>query len=107
MIARDLFISGLRELAGFLDDNPQIPVPVTQDFYVFTDVDAARDMMAGTGTWDKDYNGEYLSYIREFGGMDYRITVARDQVCERVQVGVRHVDAQPERDEPVYEWKCS
>lgn len=78
---RDRLIAGLRELADFLDSNPQIPAPRRTDLLVFppTGADAAMfaevDAIAGrigtTATNAGSPSGHY-SAVRDFGPVRYR-----------------------------------
>jgi hypothetical protein len=111
---RAVFIARLRAMATWLEDNPAVPVSpwMAVNISMFTDSTAeARDAMAAApGGWRKKVSAtsDYTTY--EHGDDDirneviYELHVRKDATCERVQVGVKHVE---EHDEPVYRWKCA
>jgi hypothetical protein len=78
---RDGFIAGLRDLADFLEQNPQIPAPSRSDVIVFradgsdAEMFAEVDVIAGQiGTTATDVGsprGHYTA-AREFGPVQYR-----------------------------------
>jgi hypothetical protein len=74
-------IAGLRELADFLDQNPEVPAPWRADVLVFpadgTDPEmfAEVDMIAaqiGTTASDADSPRGHYSAVRDFGPVQYR-----------------------------------
>jgi hypothetical protein len=74
-------IAGLRDLAEFLDQNPQVPAPGFADLFVFpppgTDAEmfAEVDVIAaqiGETASDADSPAGHYSAVREFGPMRYR-----------------------------------
>ncbi len=78
---RRRFTVGLRELAAFIDQNPQIPAPWRADVLVFpaegTDAEmfAEIDMIAeqiGTIASDADSPRGHYSAVRDFGPVQYR-----------------------------------
>jgi hypothetical protein len=61
----------------------------------------------GSTGWDKGYLDSSFELKRSFGGgVKISINADRDQVCERVVVGQRVVDAVPAHVVDVVEWKC-
>jgi hypothetical protein len=75
------FIAGLRDLADFLDQNPQVPAPWRADVLVFpvagTDAEmfAEVDVIAGqigTTANDADSPRGHYSARRDFGPVQYR-----------------------------------
>lgn len=108
MTAREELIHGLRELAMFLEANPEVPEPVGTQLNAFLHDAAALAQLARKGAWEKVYAGDYFCLRRTFaGGIQLDINCSRDRVCERVLVGTREVAAQPAHLEPVYEWRCA
>jgi len=78
---RRQFTVGLRELADFLDQNPQVPAPWRADVLVFpaeaTDAEmfAEVDVIAAQiGTTASDANSPrgHYSAVRDFGPVQYR-----------------------------------
>ena len=78
---RGRFTAGLRELADFLDQNPQVPAPWRADVLVFpadrTDaemfaaIDAVAEQIGVTATDAGSPRGHY-SAVRDFGPVQYR-----------------------------------
>jgi hypothetical protein len=78
---RSGLIAGLRELAEFLDQNPQIPAPRRTDLLVFpqdasdTEMFAEIDVIAaqiGATATDADSPAGHYSAVRDFGPVQYR-----------------------------------
>jgi hypothetical protein len=78
---RGRFTAGLRELAEFLDQNPQVPAPWRADVLVFpadgtdaemfAEIDAVAEQIHVTAT-DADSPRGYYSAVRDFGPVQYR-----------------------------------
>jgi hypothetical protein len=79
-IERQALISGLRELAGFLESNPDVPAPVYADLLVFPssasgderrrEVDVIASLI-GSGTRTYSAHRHYAT-SRWFGPVEYR-----------------------------------
>jgi hypothetical protein len=78
---RARLIAGLRELADYLDQNPQVPLPWRADMLVFppegTDAEmfAEIDVIArliGVTASDADSPAGHYSAVRDFGQVQYR-----------------------------------
>ena len=115
---RERMIASLHELADLLETHPDLPAPY--DLYVSSYVSAeeARACCWGIPHWEKRNSptASYVSYTRTFGAggsrygrgsIVYSLEVGKEATCERIQTGVRHVEATEARDEPVYEWNCT
>jgi hypothetical protein len=103
-------------MADWLEQNENVPTPYScyLSEYVNT-LQEARDIRNGTYGWSKsnDPAMSYITYTKKFEGDEYgrssvayEVSISKSKTCERVKVGTRHVDAVPEHDEDVYEWKC-
>ena len=77
---RDL-IGGLRALADFLEDNPEIPAPFSADVLVFpprvSDEDGRAEIdriaaMIGAPIVDRAARNEHYVTSRDFGAVEYR-----------------------------------
>ena len=78
---RGRFTAGLRELADFLDQNPQVPAPWRADVLVFpadgtdaemfAEIDAVAEQIGVTAT-DADSPRGHYSAVRDFGPVQYR-----------------------------------
>jgi hypothetical protein len=91
-IERQALISGLRELAAFLENNPGVPAPKYTDVLVFpphaSDTENRReiDVIAtriGSGT---EISSAYRHYItsRQFGAVGYRaVAIPADETKDR------------------------
>jgi hypothetical protein len=110
--SRAEFVSALRAAADFFEANPQVPTPNYVAATVYADnLYQVRKATHLTGSWGKTYSGNaYVNYSKKFGstenGFQLDISLARDTVCKRVQVGTKHVESVEAHDEPVFEWKC-
>ena len=78
---RSGLIAGLRELAEFLAQNPQVPAPRRTDLLVFppdgsdTEMFAEIDVIAaeiGATATDADSPAGHYSAVRDFGPVQYR-----------------------------------
>ena len=78
---RGRLIAGLRELAEFLDQNPQVPAPRSTDLLVFPPNGSDAEMFAeidaiarriGAVASDADSPRGHYSAAREFGPVQYR-----------------------------------
>jgi hypothetical protein len=110
-------IAGLRAMADWLEAHPGVAVdrfvPVSMTLFAASEDEARAIRAAAPGGWEKDAKGDYLSYARRFSGegyrcvVEYEVHVNKQTTCERVQVGVKHVEAVEAHSEPVYEWRCA
>ena len=74
-------IAGLRDLANFLDQNPDVPVPWRADVLVFpteasdaemfAEIDTIAELIGSTAS-DADSPRGHYSAVRNFGPMHYR-----------------------------------
>ena len=107
---RDRLISGLRDLADWLEVNPEVKNPNIPEFNTFsyTRKDFAEQMrLMGTGEKEQAYS--YLMFKKTFGPLRFTLNVLQSDVCIRTQVGEREVEARPAvpaHTEPIYEWEC-
>lgn len=74
-------IAGLRDLANFLDQNPDVPVPWRADVLVFPTEESDAEMFAeidtiaeliGSTASDTDSPRGHYSAVRDFGPVQYR-----------------------------------
>jgi hypothetical protein len=74
-------IAGLRDLADFLDRNPQVPAPRYTDLLVFPSIGSDAEMFAeidviaeliGVTAGDADSPAGHYSAVRDFGPVLYR-----------------------------------
>jgi hypothetical protein len=74
-------IAGLRDLADFLDQNPDVPAPWGTDLLVFppeasdaemfAEIDTIAGLIGSTTSNDGSPNGHYIT-VRSFGPVQYR-----------------------------------
>ena len=74
-------IAGLRDLADFLDQNPDVPVPRRADLLVFppeasdaemfAEIDTIAELIGSTAS-DADSPRGHYSAVRDFGPVQYR-----------------------------------
>jgi hypothetical protein len=89
---RDRLIAGLRQLAEFLDQNPQVPAPRSTDLLVFppngsdaemfAEIDAIAGRIGAVASDAGSPRGHYTA-VRSFGPVEYRAVAiplsARDE----------------------------
>lgn len=89
---RQALISGLRELAGFLEGNPEVPGPKYADVLVFpphasdaenqSEIDVIASLI-GSGTEISGYRCHYVT-SRQFGPVGYRaVAIPADETKEQ------------------------
>ncbi len=92
VIERKAIIFGLRELAGFLESNPDVPVPAYTDLLVFpssaSDDGKRREIdviasLIGSGTMTYSSHRHYAT-SRRFGPVEYRaVAIPADENKEQ------------------------
>jgi hypothetical protein len=108
-LKRQARITGLRQLADFLEAHPNLPVPYSGSQNVFV---YGRDALAAVARepgvrWQKRVADSYYALVVEFAGdYSYEVNVDREQVCRKVVTGSQIVPAQPEREEETFIWEC-
>jgi hypothetical protein len=79
---RDRLIAGLRDLADFLDGNPQVPAPRRTDMLIFPPAGTDAEMFAeidaiaeriGITASDADSPSGHYSAVIDFGPVQYRV----------------------------------
>lgn len=121
---RHTVIADLRDLIALLSTTTRDQIP-TPDIYVSVySVEAPTDddpyayaqltpehvraaMAASPGHWRKASYENQITYTKDIGeAVRYRFHVSRATTCQQVQVGTKTVEAVPEHEVPVYEWRC-
>ena len=114
------YAAGLRVLADFYDAHPDTYQPYESHKLDFNMTCEGR---VGVESVIRDFGGKWTKRDSDFGLMYFDSTfgpfalhlyIEKTEICERVQVGVktipaepeRFVPAKPERIEPQYEWHC-
>ncbi len=124
-LTREDVISGLRELADWLEANPNVPINILYGSASVVHTNAigygafgGRETMMALarmpGKWRKVSYGPKDSafrLVRDFGNgaVEYQVYVPRVQVCTKKVVGIKNVEEEtvPAHDEEVVEWECS
>ena len=104
----NVYTDGLRHLADFLDARPEITIRGTI-INSFIDLTALQ-AIARASSWEKVHSGSFFFLRKHFGPIELDVCTSRDQVCRRVVVGQRVVQAQPatlEHTEDLIEWVCN
>ena len=78
---RARLIAGLRDLAEFLDQNPQVPAPRSTDLLVFpsrgtdaemfAEIDVIAEQIGTAASRNDTPDGHYIAH-RDFGSVQYR-----------------------------------
>jgi hypothetical protein len=107
---RSSLISGLRALAGFLEQNPEVPAPRWADLMVFPPASTDQEMKAeidtiaaliGADIKDDTADEGHYTTARGFGAVQYRAVgiPARLRALRRAQMSYTENMALPETDE--------
>lgn len=107
---REGLITGLRELADWLEANPEVKTPHFSDFNIWS-IDREQFIkqahLIGSGEKRQAYG--YLMIEKRFGALTFALNIQQASVCTRIQVGERDVPARAAvaaHTEPIYEWEC-
>jgi hypothetical protein len=110
------FIDGLRALANFYEDRPDLDAPLEQTIQLCAlDKQTFLAYRRAAGFEKYHHEGEYLKFEHAFSPMvKFQIFTDREHICERVQVGEIVIPARdetllpakPEERIPKYEWRC-
>lgn len=107
--ARRAYVTGLRELAAFVESHPEIPLPWAgaHNAFVTNKSDLAVVAKACGGKWVKNATEQFFFISKPFtGGHSYEVNVSRESVCRKVVTGTRIEPAQPEREVEEFQWVC-
>ena len=115
MRKRREYCEGLRALAQFLEEHPELDQPEIYTFqnYVWGKHDFASKLKL-LGACRKVYTEYSVSIFKDFGPIAYGFYIARDNVCERKVVGKKTVPAREAysvpavsaHEEDIVEWEC-
>lgn len=105
-MSRQETIDGLRELADYLDARPNVPLPYLGMMNAFAEAEKLPVVARAMGEFTKDQNGNFLSLVKDFRGVELRVNFASEDVCERVVVGTEEVPAKPAHVREIVEWRC-
>ena len=108
------YARGLRALADVVEradvELGISPAPI--NIYCFTADEMAEKVRAIGGTFVKRSDSNYLTLLRDVGGIGIDVFASHERVCERVVVGTETVEiTDPEAPKvsvtrEVFEWKC-
>lgn len=112
---RDEVCRGLREVADFLEDNPEAPLPSGQLGIWLSGGSNSKTALAAVarteGKWKKEYSAYAFTLSQMFHGIRLAYMTSRGEVCERVVTGKKliplHTSTIEEHYEDEVEWKCS
>lgn len=109
---RALYIKGLRELATFLEEHPELPhppCPSTQLVTVDTKAELAAIARVSGVRWDKDFQSEHYFALKTafHGDVVYGVFIERSQVCEKHSLGTKLIPATPEHEVENFRWVCN
>lgn len=81
----DDLVKGLRELAEFLEQNPEFPCPYIGAINIYVDCkEDLIDLAKVLGTAEKGVVGDWFYLTRKFPGkISLEVNIARTKVCER------------------------
>jgi hypothetical protein len=104
---RNETISGLRQLADWLEAHPEVPVPTYNQSSVAVEAADLPTIARAMGQAEKTAYGDYFRLSKRFGGVEYYCYTDRDAVCTRTKVGTKVIPAQEARVVDVWEWDCN
>lgn len=126
--ARKTFISDLRDVAAFLEQNPDVPLPTNRILrakFWSTDpndlLEAAKKTARALNTFKKEFDQWDMQLEKRVGTFKLVYAFDRDGVCTKTQTGTKKVVTQklivpegappPEyeevtEDEPIYSYDC-
>lgn len=109
------WLQDLRELADFLEANPELIHEYEHlaiDVFLPDGASLAAMAMRLGGQWEKKGNESFFELVRYFGKHYISLDAHRDRVCTRVEVGTETVEV-PDPNapkvtvtRPVFEWQC-
>lgn len=92
------FNEGLRLIAEFLVEHPEVPQPyhlMGSEFYIYLHGEESRAQLAtiarAFGRAEKRFEGVRFEVSRRFAGINLIAQAQRAEVCERVVTGTREV----------------
>lgn len=108
---RRAYVNGLRQLASFLEEYPELPVPFAGvNALSLVEDKAAMSRVARTPgvRWAKLGTDAYLRLSASFeGDHTYGVCIARTEVCRKKILGTHLEPAQPAREVEDYVWECT
>lgn len=97
-------IAGLRALADFLEQHPDLPEGCPFSVNAFVSRKEELASVARLTSWAKGYNSDYMWLSRTFrGDIKFEVNVNRELVCRKIVKGTRVVPEQTVED---IEWVC-
>ena len=107
-------IQGLRGLATLLENHLELPVHSSVSVLGrAADKEHLAACARAMGSVDKIMDNNYFNIRKSFGPITYEVYAPREEVCERVVVGTKHIPASfvPEQyseahEEEIIEWHC-
>lgn len=115
-------IDSLRLLATFLEKHPEMPLPmeISPWHYLSLFPDTLKEFQTiarAFGSFDKGVNGtadELFEISRRVGAIRIKVFANRNEVCQRIVVGVERVPTEvvpekivPAHDREIVRWECS
>lgn len=107
MTTREL-VTSLRAVADLYEAHPDLPIPYLDPIHAFMSKEEAPVIAHALGRCEKIADDSFFRLRKKLGQLKLDFLVARDEVCERVVVGTKHVPALhiPAHEEDIVEWKC-
>lgn len=110
---RAAYTAGLRELATFLEQHPEAPLPSDTLIVYLWGEESFKPAVKALGACEKKYSEYYVTVSRNFGPIKYGVQTSRETVCTKRVVGKKLVPErlvpsyyEPEHEEEIVEWDC-
>lgn len=103
------YTDGLRQIADFYDQHPEIPVPRAEIiYYPVNDKATLFPVIQALGTFEKDYFDTLFYISKTFGSVALKFCFMRATICERRVIGKKHIEARfiGAHEEEIVEWDC-
>lgn len=109
-------VADLRAVADFLEAHPTVGPVYTGCFVSCVSGEKLKSIARELGSFEKRYGDDFRA-VKKFGDIEVLWIVSRDEICQRVVVGTKEVEARvipasqeqviPAHTEEIVQWVCS
>jgi hypothetical protein len=107
-VTNNEFVNSLHQLANLYEANPDLPLPYLDQLNAYVEAAALPSIARSLGSCEKKVADSYFYLQKKLGGITLSFNVNREDVCERIVTGKRHIPARVTEayDEEIVEWHC-